>query len=567
MSGLGKRLDLEQIHVPLGVVEYFEKSQGLDDSSPESGSRVYQKKNAVTIDYEGFLRKVLAQGDSPKSQGKRLSLVGEPGTGKTVQLLKIADWVLGNDLGLPIWVSLAAVGRKPLHRYLVEDWLREAASRLDAAPPEWVTEFTQLLQSGRVWLLLDAADEMAVTDPLPTLARQLGAPLWKNVPVVLTCRINVWDELGNALSEFDTYKLLDLGDGDSDQPPQQKLFIDKLFAASHSEGSERLWAVLNERGNKRIKDLGLNPLRLLLLCVTWLSGSGQLPNMKIQLYDNFVDALYRLRQQEEFYTKQDQRLNLKAALGHLALRALDPGEGSLLPYHLVDLELLKPHPELFEKALRLSVLNPVSTDPSNGLRSTFAFWHPTLAEYFAACAIDDWHFFCESSPNFPDGKQPRWRVLEPQWREVFLLWLGREDVSQLKEPLLQDLSSLEPWVELDDSNTLPDSWVEMDDSNTLPESWVELDDSNTLPEPWVELDDSNYTCDHYRAFLLTVVGMAHFKDFPWLEDMLELCIDLLGSRCFFDRQEGCTVCPNWAKSSETVTSRHTPLEKLTVSAS
>jgi hypothetical protein len=53
-----------------------------------------------------------------------------------------------------------------------------------------------------------------------------------------------------------------------------------------------------------------------------------------------------------------------------------------------------------------------------------------------------------------------------------LLWLGREDVSQLKEPLLQDLSSLEPWVELDDSNTLPDSWVEMDDSNTLPESWV-----------------------------------------------------------------------------------------------
>jgi predicted NACHT family NTPase len=200
-----------------------------------------------------------------------------------------------------------------------------------------VREFTQLLHSGRVWLLLDAAEEMAVTDPLPTLAKQLGAPLWKNVPVVLTCRVNVWDELGNPLSEFDTYKLLDLGDGDSDEPPRQKLFIDKFFAPSQSESSEWLWAVLNERGNKRIKDLVLNPLRLLLLCETWLSGSSQLPNTKVQLYDNFVDALYRLRQQEEFYTKQDQRLNLKAALGHLALRALDLGEGSLLPYHLVDL--------------------------------------------------------------------------------------------------------------------------------------------------------------------------------------------------------------------------------------
>ena len=497
MSGLGMRLDLEPIHVPLRGVEYFEKSQGLDESSPESGSWGFSSDTPVTIDYEGFLQKVLAQGDSRKSQGKRLSLVGEPGTGKTVQLLKIADWVLANNLGLPIWVSLAAVGRKPIQQYLVEDLLREAASRLDAAPPEWVRELNQLLPSGRVWLLLDGVDEMAVTNPLATLARQLGAPLWKNVPVVLTCRVNVWDELGNPLSEFDTYKLLDLGDGDSDEPPRQKLFIDKFFAPSQSESSEWLWAVLNERGNKRIKDLVLNPLRLLLLCETWLSGSSQLPNTKVQLYDNFVDALYRLRQQEEFYTKQDQRLNLKAALGHLALRALDLGEGSLLPYHLVDLELLKPHPELFEKALQLGFLNQVSTGPSNRIQSTFAFWHPTLAEYFAACAIDDWHFFCESSPNSPDGKQPRWRVLEPQWREVFLLWLGREDVSQFKEPLLQHLFS--------------------------PESRVELNDNKKF--------------DGYRAIFLTVAGLAEFKGFSRAEEVLDLCLNLQHPRFFFDKQK------------------------------
>jgi predicted NACHT family NTPase len=72
---------------------------------------------------------------------------------------------------VPIWISLGAVGTKPLHQYLKEDWLREAARMLDAAPPEWVRELEQCLQDGRVWLLLDGADEIRVVDALGTLAQ------------------------------------------------------------------------------------------------------------------------------------------------------------------------------------------------------------------------------------------------------------------------------------------------------------------------------------------------------------------------------------------------------------
>jgi hypothetical protein len=82
-----------------------------------------------------------------------------------------------------------------------------------------------------------------------------------------------------------------------------------------------------------------------------------------------------------------------------------------------------------------------------------------------------------------------------------LLWLGREDVSQLKEPLLQHLCS--------------------------PESWVELDDNNKF--------------DGFRGLFLTVAGLAEFKGFSWAEEVLDFCIDLSNPRCFFNRQKGCIV--------------------------
>ncbi|WP_333341508.1 NACHT C-terminal alpha/beta 1 domain-containing protein [Microcoleus sp. BROC3] len=459
---MGIKFELDDIHVPLGLVERPQKVQRRDDSSPEEGSRVYreEKEKITPIDYDDFFQQVLANQQSPKSNGKRLNIIGEPGAGKTTQLLKIADWVLHKTEGLPIWISLGVVGEKPLQEYLLKDWLPDAAGKLDAAPPQWVEQLEQHLKDGRVWLLLDGADEMQVADPLGKLAEFVRVPLLKNVRVVLTCRLNLWDAAANALSEFDTYKMLDFSYGDGKNSDQVKQFIDKWFenpslqeaypCVGGTEAGQQLREALDQTGKERIKDLARNPLRLALLCFTWQSGRGKLPDTKAELYEVLVAALYTLKK-GVFPTESAQQIGLNAALGRLALKAIDKGFKSILPHSLVYEELKKPHPELFELADKLGWLNQVGVEPENRRQPVYAFFHPTFQEYFAACEIPDWDFFLprnhkDRPVKYKDNsaKYKKYRIFETQWKEVILLWLGRKNLpNQEKERFIKKLMEFE----------------------------------------------------------------------------------------------------------------------------
>ena len=46
------------------------------------------------------------------SQGRKIAIIGEPGSGKTTRLQKIADWILEQDLGLPIWINFADLSKR-----------------------------------------------------------------------------------------------------------------------------------------------------------------------------------------------------------------------------------------------------------------------------------------------------------------------------------------------------------------------------------------------------------------------------------------------------------------------
>ena len=228
-NDLGRKIDLNEIHVPLGLIERQQKPQRRDDFSPQTGSQAYQEAEKLTpLSYDEFCEKVLANSDSPKSKGKRLAVIGEPGAGKTTQLLKIGDRILAETEYLPVWISLAEV-KKPLCQYLIEDWLRIAAGKLDAAPAEWVKEFNELLTAGKIWLLLDGADEMGIADSLGTLSPQLRERVFDKVRIVISCRLNIWEATGNSLSDFDTYRMLDFSYGDGENCDQVKLFIDRWF--------------------------------------------------------------------------------------------------------------------------------------------------------------------------------------------------------------------------------------------------------------------------------------------------------------------------------------------------
>jgi hypothetical protein len=92
--------------------------------------------------------------------------------------------------------------------------------------------------------------------------------------------------------------------------------------------------------------------------------------------------------------------------------------------------------------VQLGWLNQVGVAVEDPEEPVYAFFHPTFEEYFAARAIDDWHFFLNHIPGNP--LQGTYRIFEPQWKEVFLLWLGREDVAdEQKDELLKALTLFE----------------------------------------------------------------------------------------------------------------------------
>ncbi len=121
-----ERFNLDDIFVPLGLLERKKKEKKDKNSGAieaEKGSTLYNSGNKfstvttiVDIDFddidssnhndrqkqeeteeitreyshEEFFSEVLAKGESPKSKGKRIAIIGEPGAGKTTQLQKIA---------------------------------------------------------------------------------------------------------------------------------------------------------------------------------------------------------------------------------------------------------------------------------------------------------------------------------------------------------------------------------------------------------------------------------------------------------------------------------------------
>ena len=74
----------------------------------------------------------------------------------------------------------------------------------------------------------------------------------------------------------------------------------------------------------------------------------------------------------------------------------------------------------------------------------YAFFHPTFQEYLATLAIKDWHFFLNHVPENPGHPDASYRIFEPQWKEIFLLWLGRNVISiESKKDLIQTLVQFE----------------------------------------------------------------------------------------------------------------------------
>lgn len=439
-GGDGLEFEREDIYVPLGLIERQQRpKRDKNQGSPEQGSEIYEEK-ITPISSDTFFEDILGQGKS-KSQGKRIAIIGEPGAGKTTLLQKIAEWILVETDEIPVWVSLADLGKRSLREYILEDWLRDATQDLENPPQKIKDAFSKSLKDGKIWLLLDGVDEMGVDYPLQTLATQLKEGWIKNARIVLTCRLNLWEANRNELYnfQFDIYRNLNFN------REQIHNFIENFFQGINPERGEKLDTALNQAGKERICDLVKNPLRLALLCCTWQIYEGDLPETKAELYRQFVEVHYDWNQTR---TTDKQRQKLNSALGKLALTAIDQFQSRFrLRESFVRQIFNQIDPELFELAITLGWLNRVGVAAENPGEKVYAFYHPTFEEYFAALAIEDWDYFLPREHN-NQNPQPisgkNYRIFEKQWKEVFLLWLGRQDIATTqKEEFLQKLMAFQ----------------------------------------------------------------------------------------------------------------------------
>ncbi|AFY56688.1 putative NTPase (NACHT family) [Rivularia sp. PCC 7116] len=441
-SADGVTFALDEVYVPLGLVKRKHRERRGGDVHPGKGSQLYESEDgdvSETLTLDRFLQQLESK------ESNRIAILGEPGAGKTTLLQKIASWLADNTQFLPIWVSLADLQGKNLEDYLIEDWLK-AATRKRRISAEMEDAFCEQFNQGRVWLLLDAVDEMAIESSLALSKIADYLKGWvADASVIITCRLNVWDAGKNALEDFETFRNLNFTYGNANHSDLMGKFINCWFRENPELG-ENLQAELQQHARRRIRDAVKNPLRLALMCRIWGLRRGGLPNTKAMLYEKFVEAIYEWKQ-DRFPTTSTQRKQLNQALGKLALMAFNPSGMALhtgnektkfrLRHRFICEVLGAPDEGMFHLALQLGWLNQVGISETQG-EKVYAFYHPTFQEYFAALAINDWQFFVNSSPS------PNLPIFEYQWKEVILLWFGRDDIPQSsKEEFIKYLIEFE----------------------------------------------------------------------------------------------------------------------------
>ncbi|MEO1095200.1 MAG: HEAT repeat domain-containing protein [Cyanobacteria bacterium J06638_28] len=397
----GLSFDLADIYVPLNLMARSVEANADETSTPEAiaPTQLWQQMQQQDV--------------------RRLAIVGEPGAGKTTLLQQMAYWVLEHTRDLPILVPLAEVGDRALEDYLLEDWLKMALGKR-TVPPATQQALTEQIEQGRVWLLLDAIDEMGVSGSLAltALARQCLGWL-RHARIVMTCRLSLWDSGKNALATVPTYQLR----GYDSHRHQVETVIRRWFQASPEQG-EQLCRELARAERKRLRSAIRNPLRLALLCR--IGGQGQLPETRHQVYQQFVTALYDWKQ-DYFPTRLVERQHLNRVLAKLALTARTDATVQLPLARMTQTLALEDLPYL-EQAMQLGWLTPIAS--TTGAK-VYRFAHNAFQDYFTAQAIDHWQVFAQ-----PQGQTLP--IVAPDWQAVILLWLGREDISESAKTALMN---------------------------------------------------------------------------------------------------------------------------------
>jgi predicted NACHT family NTPase len=410
--------------MPLDLVETkLKKQEQTPNNQDESGNRL--KTQEVIYPHTQFLGDLL----NWRRENKHIAIAGEAGAGKTTFLVTIAE-KLKNSQHLPIFISLADLQGQSLKAYINDIWLPLALHERQATEEQKESLFQQF-QAGKIWLLLDALDEMQAkssAEALDKINREIKEVIGQS-RVVMTCRLNVWDAYINRLPNFDTFKIGNLSFEQIDS------FISQWFTFTGCpENASILQAKLKEANRNRIRDMVRHPLRLALLCQAFYRNpKADLPETKAGLYELFVRYFYEWKPNivdVDLITQDFSREKLHQALGKLAIKAIDSDAGFRMSRSFAVKEMGSS--DLFNLASNVGWLSLIDRNDLD--EEVYSFFHATFQEYFAALAINDHSFLLNHIPNNP--LEGSYRVFQSKWREVFLLFLGRKDDYLLQQKRL-----------------------------------------------------------------------------------------------------------------------------------
>jgi hypothetical protein len=393
---------------------------------------------------------------------RRLVIVGDPGSGKTTFLRRVAfalceaaaSPAAPDDAATGFLRRLAAIFRRatpvasaPVFPLLIR--VADLAEHIRKAPslgapttvesPAWLVHFLKTrsqefnwgldagfferkLGGGSAILLLDGLDEAPRVAERESIARlfEHATQTYKQCPFVVTTRPQAYTGR-SLLADFEIAQIEPLG------PDAIQTFLERwcrgLFPESAPAAQHHL-AELTEalRSIAEIRRMARNPVMLTALAVVhW--NERRLPEQRADLYESVLNWLARSREKREGRQPADRCL---ALLQQLALAMQTQPEGRVLQVSIGRAaDILAPQfdaaPEPRRRHMAQEFVEQEEVDSgiivSRG--SETRFWHLTFQEYLAARA----------TAGLADKAQQNLllmaaRIYKPEWREVALLLGG-----------------------------------------------------------------------------------------------------------------------------------------------
>ena len=368
---------------------------------------------------------------------KRLVIVGDPGSGKTTFLRRLAfesctptGSLAIASVGFPILIPI-----RDLEEHIANcQGRREEGVPTTRESPDWLAHFLAAqkwdldqdyfdreMHKEQTVVLLDGLDEATDTRTRERVARlfENATQRYQECRFVVTTRPGAYQGLA-TLAGFHPVQIDDLGD------EAVGSFLQHWSAALYPgdpAGAEKHQKQLLEavRARPNIRRMARNPVMLTALAVVhW--NERRLPEQRAVLYESILGWLAKAREKEG----RERAERCLTLLGHLALAMQQQPRGRVRQVgKRWAAELIAPQfrttpaEEQVESAARFLEQEEVDSGIVVSRGSKLEFWHLTFQEHLAGRAMAGLADSAQQKLLFQGGN-----LYKAEWREVILLYSG-----------------------------------------------------------------------------------------------------------------------------------------------